>query len=416
MKKKELSSTLDKEIVDEINQLSEKSYFDILIEDIYIFEEIKSDRDFNRIKIFVEVSSMETWIETPEKLIFEELSKSLNSVYPYLDFKFSNHPPSSNYIKLLDVVKENELEYKKELINSETVNVFNNNLARNSFNKINKNYEEKINSLMFASKMFLGNVELSIHLENIGGLIFKMTSPNSIENIHLESNEILLKVEKGINLLSKNESLTNKTLKQLETKFKNDKKQNPLFNWNNFEDFKTECNDFLTEYMKIYSEIPVYNDMQYGVKYATIYLAGGNYEHSLYCLNKIKESLDDNKFNYKALTFKQNYEYQSLSLVKNKIKSRYKKELSSINVEENDIQIILNDMKLSTYSKTNETEPNIIKELLKYAHLQKKRLLLSNKMKINKKAFLSGGFKEDEFGNLYFDTLQPKQKKYRKKL
>lgn len=386
MSSNDIKSDLNNKIIKATEKFAAKAFIDLSIDEIYISEK-------NNNLFVVNLNEMETWLEVKDSVVLKELS-TMVSENLNLNVTVSKNKLKKEMIPLSEFVERQTSLYKKELEVTSVLNAIKDPEVANKFIKTNKFHKSRIKQPLSTVETFLGGGKLSDSLMDLDDLFEIITRKESIEDPHKIENSLLLKIQKIEEKLLKIGLSDTSFDFELREKFNNNKSKNKNLAWSNFGDYSMELNDFLDDYVKKYSEIRVYNGIQHAAKYAAISYGNKELEDSLLNLNTIKKAINDKVYSKAVSIYKENYEYQSLTLLKHSVFSKYKDELLILNTEESDKEVVVFDFEMDKYSAGSKKEADIIKELIKYCHFEKKSIRLKENLEINKEVYLKGGFSE----------------------
>lgn len=386
MSKLEIQKGIDKKIIKELKKITADSFMDISIKEVLF---IPKDNSY---LFILKTNSFESWLDISDSVVLKELSDSLSNKFNDFDVIVTNKDIFKNAKSLYDYFEEKENEYKEELLSSKDKNALNSKIVKDNFLTINKRIRDNCLPLINATEMFLGFGAFSNVLKNIGHLSSDITDEETLLNPHLTKDKIKNKVSEIIPIITA-ENVESTMENEIRSKFKKGKDGNPFFIWDDFDEYKQELCVFLEDCASSYSELPVYNSMQYHIKYAMVAISQFDFDKASESLVSFRDCILQEKYEKNLLSYTEAFEYQSLQLVNHKIHSRYGKEIESLDVFENENGVSISDFKVDKFASKN-TEPEIIKEYVRYCLVKNKTLTIEKDVNVNKLAYTQGGFKD----------------------
>lgn len=413
MKRLNIKSDLENKINQIIEKYNEESDVSFIIEDIAITGDILDyNNEVDKLSIYLKCSDFYSFFdEREEPELIAEAKREILKIEDFnIDLGLADCPYKNEDIS--SFFRENILYYKKELLESKSPNIFNDESLRVFFEVLASNQRNLPEHEMREAQKTMGGGILPDLLEHIGDLTHRMAQSTYISrgDIHLGINDMYSKLEKGISALKQGNSFENEVQRNRKSNYNYSKEKESNFNYSTYEKYNEKCNTHLDRYAKEHSKLTIYNEMQYSAKYAAVYIGNGEFEKAYNEIKLLKDSIDDGTYSKKASTYTKYYEYQSLSLIKNKINSKYKNEISKLNITENGDKIKIHDIVIKKSFRGEGIGTEIMKDIIKYAKLNKKLIHLEPNEKD-----LSYGTKSKQKLIKFYKNLDFKENKGSKK-
>lgn len=404
----ELEKQLDKKLIKHLRSIAEKEFIDISVDGVYVLKEGKND------KFLLKLNELETWVDISDNVFLKELSLKMNKEFKDISLVVVKKLPEANVLKFEEWIDKKESLYKEDLLLSSETNAVNSKMVRDRFKDLSTeqkrgsiNEFNNLNNLLSGTKI-MKSLTIMSELNNL------IVDERILENPHKLTGEVSFKIDEALSILSKGSSFAEDCSLELENEYHKKKRIDSNFSWRSLAEYETEVDELLMNYVKACSDVPTYNDIQHTTKYTSIHFANKDFDRAYGLLQNLETSLKSEEYKTEVLRHTEHYEYRSLERVANKVTSAYKEELLSLSLSHEDGLVSVNDFKMDDFHANKKAEADIVKELIRYCHVNNKSLELRNELNLNRSLYLRGGFKESNSG-LIFHPSETVEKSFKSK-
>ena len=340
------------------------------------------DKEVDKPSLFLQVSDLDS-LDDDNDDILSELERDMYYDIKAFNVIVSDEPCKFKHTKIEDFIYENKNRYKIELAESNTVNIFTNETAKELFYKLARDQRGHPENEMRIAQKLMGGGRLSNLIEHIGDLTHRMSQEIYISHgeVSQSINDIESKLSNGLNVLKNEDEMKKEVFRNRKSNFDFNLEHEQNFTFENYNEFDNACNKALERYKKEHSKLTVYNDIQYAAKYAAVHLGNGDYKKSREQLLIIQNSIDDGSYAKRASMFKSDYELKDLNTFKNKINAKYKHEIKKFNIQQNNDVIRLDDIVIDSKYRDEGIGTELMKDLIHYAKYQKLAITLQKNEK-----------------------------------
>ena len=227
----------------------------------------------------------------------------------YNSYKEGNYQKINSF--LYDMESLRIETQKRELKNSEELNIFNSEEAINKFNELALLQRDKPEMKMVKIQKYAGGGVISNMIEHIGDLSHRVsqkvyTSTGSIEQ---SLNDIMPKINNALRRFNSSLPILKEFDENIYNNFNYDKNHpNSKIKEKTLEEFKKRVVNDLKEYAKLHSELPVYNDVQKHTRDAAVCLGNLDIEGLKYNLESLDDIIKEEIFVKEASKYNPDYE------------------------------------------------------------------------------------------------------------
>ncbi len=378
MNRSNFNLDIKKEIESVSKKISDETLVEFVIGSSHVIGDILDiENHVDRPDVYIKLNEVYDFFSDEEGTINYKSLQTINEVFKEnknVNFKLGLDECSVAYPvseTINDFISKNNIIYKDLALKESAPNIFNNPECKNAFYNLAQSQRYRPEKKMLETQKIIGGGLMNSLIEHVGDLTHRMSQRIYIErgDLHYSISDIRSKLDNGIYNLRKGDDFEVEVERNRRSNFEYnfENKDKYPFEYTSYESYDRSCRNSLTEYAKEHAKLGVFNESQHFAKYAAVHLGNGDYEKSLDCLKQLKDSIDDNTYSLKASRYDENYEYNSLDLVMNKINSNFKNEISKLKVREKEDKLEVSDIVIEKIHRCDGVGKEIFKELKKYA-------------------------------------------------